>query len=162
MYWCLAEAIRRRKLEIISLAPQIAVHHDGAGEFLMSRFTASDVNGKRFNGWLGAHNLIASFKSADSIALAKGLIATLKTACTLNSGCPKKSVEPKFQDEKYNHVRGALFLLDADAAADERRAMRIVSNSREEMGLPEDADEADADVFGGEDDDLGNVEGSDL
>ena len=141
MIYALAEAVRHFKLRAFRTATQASLHHDGAEDKLICRFSLSDKDGARRCGFLSLVNLVESYSSLGSVALAQGLCDMVAKACQQNVNAPYKKGDWLLEnisvdDEAKSSLIAAVSLLDADAASDERRAMRIVSQDATALSVP--------------------------
>ena len=141
MIYALAEAVRHFKLRAFRTATQASLHHDGAEDKLICRFSLSDKDGARRCGFLSLVNLVESYSSLGSVALAQGLCDMVAKTCQQNVNAPYKKGDWLLEnisvdDEAKSSLIAAVSLLDADAASDERRAMRIVSQDATALNVP--------------------------
>lgn len=91
MKYCVAESWRARKRTFFKEAKACAIHHDGSGARLFTRFGLCSKDHCRQEGFLHMVDSVKEFKSQDGIALAKSIVLCVKRACTELSKAPGKS-----------------------------------------------------------------------
>ena len=129
--YCLAEAIRLFNMEILRKAVVVALHCDGRKGRLAVRFTSCGKDLTPCSGVLGTASLVEQF-STDAIGISRALQSIIDSACTTFQAVPNKASPPERElDENIrDHLRTAVELFNADAAADEQLAGRLLAGLR--------------------------------
>ena len=132
MRWCLAEAIKDIERSNIKRAIAIALHQDARSQLFLVRYAAVMKDMSVVRGVLGTAKNFGT--TSDDICQAT--INICKSFCTPRLLPPRTGNRPSTMDlELFEHLRSIVEVVDADAAADEQRALRILQGSAKSMTL---------------------------
>jgi hypothetical protein len=128
MQWCLAESKRDMHREFLAKASSVALHYDESLGNLSVFFTASNAHLKVRQGLMA---VLPSGNGSADIALRVKRAVTIM--CTRGLGAPPRRHVAEVQDPKVDcELRDSIIqkveLLNADAAADEQRASRLLQD----------------------------------
>ena len=134
MLWCLGEASRIIKINRFKGMDSIALHHDGGGGCLFVKFSMAHKWTRKI-GFMAKVPMLKMEGQQDAVAIALSLKRAVEDACTLKKSVPFKTSKwhqkhTKLVPEAVEAVQEKLTLLNADAAGDEKAAMRLVSHGK--------------------------------
>ena len=132
--WCLVEASRQLKVGRLEQVSKVALHHDGSEGLMYVKFSAS-LKRQRAVGFLAAMPMLKMTGQQDSVAIAQAIKDAVVSACILKNEVPFKKEswhhKNRFVNEKaIENLRKATFLLDSDAAGDEKKAQEILDKGQ--------------------------------
>ena len=135
MSWCLAEALRDADRAALRKSSVVTLHQDASTKdsMLLVRFSAVGAPLEIRRGILGVKRGFGT-TAAD---VRDALLQVLQNACTPRLGCPRRnrslaaasassSAVADVDQELLSHVLLRIEMFDADAAADEQRAGRLL------------------------------------
>lgn len=129
MGWCLHEAAKRSEQRQLLRAQCIAIHQDAREGTLLVRYTAVDSCLVRTEGILGLAKDFGT-KARDIYHATLHIIKDFCTASVPSSACQRRGVfGAKFNAKLYEHIKSKIELFDADGAADEQRAARLLRSN---------------------------------
>jgi len=132
MRWCLAEAIKDIERSSMKRAIAVALHQDARSQLFLVRYAAVMKDMRVVRGVLGTAKNFGT--TSDDICQAT--INICKSFCTPRLLPPRTANRPSTMDlELFEHLRSIVEVVDADAAADEQRALRILQGSAKSMTL---------------------------
>ena len=129
--YCLAEGVRLVNMEILRKSVVVALHCDARKGRLAVRFTSCGGCLKPWSGLLGTTSLVDKF-SSDAIGISRAIKSIIDSACTTFLNVPRTNspVEPDLDTGIRDHIRTAVEVFNADAAADEQLAGRLLAGIR--------------------------------
>ena len=132
--WCLAESSRQLKLGRLEQVSKVALHHDASEGVMYVNFSAS-LKLQRAVGFLAATPMLKRTGQQDSVAIAQAIKEAVVSACILKNEVPFKREswhrKNRFVHEKaIENLQNATFLLDSDAAGDEKKAQEILDKGQ--------------------------------
>jgi hypothetical protein len=129
MLFCLAEASRECHRQFLAKAGSISLHQDGRKGKLVIRYRACTDQLARKDGCLGQADLAQDFGHLGATAIAKGTMQVLRNMCTRRRWAPvAEDTRMGFDKSLFNHLKSITELIDTDAAADERRAGKLLQH----------------------------------
>ena len=132
MRWCLAEAIKDIERSNIKRAIAIALHQDVRSQLFLVRYAAVMKDMSVVRGVLGATKNFNT--TSDDICQAT--IDICKSFCTPRLLPPRAGNLQSMMDlQLFEHLRSIVEVVDADAAADEQRALRILQGGAKSMTI---------------------------
>ena len=126
MRWCLAEAIKDIERSYIKKAIAVALHQDARAQLFLVRYAAVMKDMRVVRGVLGT----AKDFGTTSEDICQATIDICKSFCTPRLLPPRAGNQQSTMDRHlFEHLRSIVEVVDADAAADEQRALRILQGS---------------------------------
>lgn len=125
MAWCLSEAVLDRDRRVLGTAESIAVHQDVCAPRLLIRFSACSSDFRVHKGVLG----MARDFGTTATNLKNATKDVLQQFCTPRVAAPRAPQNSHVAVDRalLNYLSSKVHLFDADGAADEQRAGRILS-----------------------------------
>ena len=129
MKFCLAEGHRHVHRQALRNAKSISFFQDGRRGRLALRYKSADTALTARSGCLGQVSLAIEINDLGALGIAEGTTRILDKFCTRLHGAPfcfRQPLKRKVDSDLRNHIRNAVELVSSDAAADERRASKVL------------------------------------
>ena len=111
-------------------ASTTSLHQDGRAGRLLLRYRACNSKLQMRAGVLGQVNLCVDQNSQGAFGIARGTMSVIRNFCTAKRAPPHTSrslrTAPQFQSGVFAHLKRTIEMIDTDAAADERRAAKVL------------------------------------
>ena len=133
MRWCLAEAVRDIEREHVRQSIAVALHQDAREQLLLVRFAAVTDQMKVMRGVLGITQDYGTV--ADDIC--KATMTMCESFCTPRMSMPSggNHMGSAVDSALLEHLRSIVEVIDADAATDEQRAIRILQGTSKSAAI---------------------------
>jgi hypothetical protein len=136
MRWCLAEAIKDIERSHIKHSIAVALHQDAREQLFLVRYAAVTKDMHVMRGVLG----IARNFGTTSDDICKAIVDICKQFCTPRLSPPHVDKHNLMaNNDLFEHLRLIVEVVDADAAADEQRAIRILQGTAKSMAITQRA-----------------------
>jgi hypothetical protein len=130
--FCLAEGHRDVHRQVLRQAGTVSLHQDGRKGRLALRYKFCTNALQVKSGCIGQASLATKENGLDAMAISAGTMGILKKLCSPLHGRPflkfgrKRSAKTTVDKKLFGHVKRVAEMIDTDAAADERRAGKIL------------------------------------